>query len=112
MRRKPVFGGRLRSPDWAGLSLRGGVDSLGRGRSKFLCEKVIMSSLGVLDGFDPGGGDDADMRTHIEGLILKQKPAVTSLSCGVHLELVALVDTRQMTVKDCSYLHELWVTGR
>ena len=74
-----------------------------------------MSSLLDVLGIDPRGGEGyskEDLKVHIEEEIIKRKPSVNALSCGVHLELVNLVDENSLTVKDCGCLHVSWVTGR
>ena len=76
-----------------------------------------MTSLLDVLGCDPGGEEEqyvesAALRGHLEDVILKKKPQVISLSCGVHLELVDLVDAGRLTTKDCGCLHVVWVTGR
>ena len=75
-----------------------------------------MTSLLEVLGCDPGGDDvyvdSAALKRHLEDAILERKPEVISLSCGVHLELVDLVDAGRLTTKDCGCLHVMWVTGR
>ena len=80
-----------------------------------MCGICEMCSLFDVLGIDPGGGEEETrdaLKLRLEEEIVKKKPSVISLSCGVHLELVNLVDEDRLTVKDCGCLHVVWVTGR
>ena len=66
-------------------------------------------------GFDPGNCGDLspeEMKVTIETLILERRVMRSSLTNGIHLELVDLVARKLLTSTQSAYLHVVWAMGR
>ena len=72
-------------------------------------------SLKTFLGFDPGNGEDKHgvLVEKIQKKVLSQSHhQPTSLTNGIHLDLVALVTKGVLTRTESASLHTVWALGR